>query len=180
MKSETSMKRTISLLCISSAAFICVGCGQVESPAPDAEPAPPAELAVGDGDSEAAEAAEPDESADSVGSAGTHQAIDVTEADFAQKVLASDQPVMVDFWASWCPPCVALAPTVEEIAAEYAGRAKVAKVNVDEAQGLATEYEISAIPTLLFFHDGAVIERVVGPESKRQLTQKLDAMLSRK
>ena len=90
----------------------------------------------------------------------------VTDQTFEQEVLKADQPVLVDFWAAWCGPCRMIAPTVEALATEYAGKAKVAKVNVDENQSTPSQYNIRGIPTLLLFKDGQVKEQLVGAASR--------------
>ncbi|MGC8783345.1 MAG: thioredoxin [Armatimonadota bacterium] len=101
----------------------------------------------------------------------------VTTADFDVEVLQSSVPVLVDFWAVWCGPCRAIAPHVEAISQEYAGRAKVVKVNVDEEPELALRYGIQSIPTLLFFKDGKVQDMIVGVVPKQTIIEKLEALL---
>lgn len=101
----------------------------------------------------------------------------VTTADFDTEVLQSSVPVLVDFWAVWCGPCRAIAPHVDAISQEYAGRAKVVKVNVDEEPELALRYGIQSIPTLLFFKDGKVQDMIVGVVPKQTIVQKLEALL---
>ena len=88
--------------------------------------------------------------------------IEVTDQTFEEKVLKSDQPVLVDFWAAWCGPCRMIAPTVESLANDYIGKATVAKMNVDENQTTPTQYNIRGIPTLLLFKGGKVQEQIVG------------------
>jgi thioredoxin 1 len=100
----------------------------------------------------------------------------VNESNFDAEVVKTTTPVLVDFWAEWCGPCKMIAPILEEIANEKAGAVKVAKVNVDENQGLSAKFGIRAIPTLLFFKDGAVREQIVGMTSKRDLIAKLEAL----
>jgi thioredoxin 1 len=92
--------------------------------------------------------------------------LQVTDQSFEQEVLKANQPVLVDFWAAWCGPCRMIAPTVEALATEYSGRAKVAKVNVDENQATPAQYNIRGIPTLLLFKDGQVREQLVGAASR--------------
>jgi thioredoxin len=92
--------------------------------------------------------------------------LEVTDQTFDQEVLKSDQPVLVDFWAAWCGPCRMIAPTVEALANEYLGKAKVAKVNVDENQMTPTQYNVRGIPTLLLFKGGKVQEQIVGAASR--------------
>jgi len=100
----------------------------------------------------------------------------VNESNFDAEVVNTKTPVLVDFWAEWCGPCKMIAPILEEIANEKAGAVKVAKVNVDENQGLSSKFGIRAIPTLLFFKDGSVREQIVGMTSKRDLIAKLEAL----
>ncbi|MGI6368534.1 MAG: thioredoxin [Anaerolineae bacterium] len=103
--------------------------------------------------------------------------VTVTDASYAQDVLQSDTPVLVDFWAAWCGPCRMIAPIVEELANEYAGRLKVAKVNTDENPGTPSSLGIRGIPTLLFYVNGQEADRVVGVRPKDELKRKVDRIL---
>lgn len=100
--------------------------------------------------------------------------VSLTNDNFAQEVLQSSVPVLVDFWAEWCGPCKMIAPVLDELAQEYDGRVKIAKVNIDHEQGLAGQYGIRAIPTLLLFRNGEVAEQIVGLRSKRDLKASFD------
>lgn len=106
-----------------------------------------------------------------------HAAVEFTDAGFESDVLGADGVVMVDFWAAWCPPCRALAPAIEEIAAEYAGRATVGKLDVDANQETAVKYGIRSIPTLLFFKRGEVVGKLVGASRKGAITEVLDRLI---
>ena len=100
-----------------------------------------------------------------------------TDQNFEQEVLKSDKPVVVDFWAVWCAPCRMVAPTVEAIAEEYLGRAKVGKLNVDENQAVTSRYNVRGIPTLLVFKNGQVQEQIVGATSKDNIVKLLEKHL---
>lgn len=108
--------------------------------------------------------------------AGNHM-MEFTDQNFDEQVLKSAKPVLVDFWAPWCAPCRMMAPTVEAVAGEYAERAVVGKLNVDDNQGVAGKYNIRGIPTLLLFKDGQVAEQVVGATSKDAVKKMLDKHL---
>ena len=103
--------------------------------------------------------------------------ITVTLQNFDTEVLQSDKPVLLDFWATWCGPCKMIAPAVAEIAAEYAGKVKVGKVNVDDEPELATQFGITGIPTLLLLKDGEIADQAVGYRPKAALAAMLDAVL---
>lgn len=100
--------------------------------------------------------------------------IQVTEQNFEAEVLQFAQPVIVDFYADWCGPCKMIAPALEEIASELQGRAKVAKVNVDEQSALAQRYNVQSLPTLLYFQNGEVVDQTIGATSKKNILGKLN------
>lgn len=101
--------------------------------------------------------------------------VNVTDSTFEQEVLSADSPVLVDYWAEWCGPCKMIAPILEEIATEYAGRLKVAKLNIDDNAETPPRYGIRGIPTLMLFKNGNVEATKVGALSKSQLTAFLDS-----
>jgi thioredoxin 1 len=103
--------------------------------------------------------------------------IELTDATFDNTVHNSDVPVLVDFWAPWCGPCKMIAPIIQEIAEEYKDKAKICKLDTDEARDSAMEFGISAIPTIILFKDGQVQKKWVGLTSKKDLTEAIDEFL---
>ena len=101
----------------------------------------------------------------------------LTDKNFEEEVLKSDQPVLVDFWAEWCHPCKIIGPIVEELATEYAGKLKVGKVDVDANQ-VAGNYGIMSIPSLLIFQNGQVVKSMVGAQSKDNFKREIDSVIS--
>jgi thioredoxin 1 len=104
--------------------------------------------------------------------------VHLTDANFDNEVTKHDKPVLVDFWASWCAPCRAIAPLLEDLAQQYVGKVKIAKLNVDDEPNSATHYGIRALPTLLLFNKGEVVEQVVGAVSKSRLDELIKSHLA--
>ena len=100
--------------------------------------------------------------------------LELRDDNFEEAVLKSDKPVVVDFWATWCMPCKMLAPIVEEIANEYKGKYKIAKLNIDDAMDVATNLSVMNIPTIIFFSNGKEVARMVGAVSKRDVLKKIE------
>ncbi len=105
--------------------------------------------------------------------------ISLSDDSFENEVLKSDVPVVVDFWATWCAPCRMIAPVIEEMAKEYDGKAKVCKMDVDANPGVASKYGIMSIPSILFFKNGEIVDKVVGAVPKTQLVSKLQGALAK-
>ena len=103
--------------------------------------------------------------------------VDVTDGTFESEVLKSDQPVIVDFWAEWCAPCRAIAPIMKDLAGTYDGKAKIVKVNVDDSPQTAGAYGIRSIPTVLAFHNGEVVEQLMGARPKSAFVEMLDKLV---
>lgn len=103
--------------------------------------------------------------------------LNVGDADFEAQVLRSEQPVLVDFWATWCAPCRAIAPSLDALADAYKGQVKVAKVNVEEHQGIPQQYGIRNLPTLLMFKDGKVVDQIMGAVPKAKLEESFKKVL---
>lgn len=99
--------------------------------------------------------------------------LEFSDANFEQEVIKSEVPVLVDFWATWCMPCLKIAPIVEELSGEYDGKMKFGKVNVEENQTVPQKYGIRSIPTLLIFKGGQVVSQIVGMQAKRNLEKKI-------
>ena len=98
----------------------------------------------------------------------------VTDADFDQQILKSEVPALVDFWAAWCGPCRTVGPVVEELAGEYSGKVKIAKLNVDDNKQTPSKYGVKGIPTLMLFKNGAVVDQIVGAVPKLKIKDMLD------
>jgi len=107
----------------------------------------------------------------------TMKPVTLTDDNFEKEVINSDKPVLIDFWAVWCGPCKIIAPVVEELAAEYEGKVKVGKLDVDENQQASIKYGVRSIPTLLIFKNGKVKDTIIGAVPKSQIVQKLNAAL---
>ena len=103
--------------------------------------------------------------------------LEFTDANFDQEVLKSNVPVLVDFWAAWCMPCLKIAPIVEELSKEYDGKMKFGKLNVENSQSVSRQYGIRGIPTLLIFKDGKVATQIVGMQPKRKLQEKISELI---
>ena len=104
--------------------------------------------------------------------------LQVTDDTFEKDVLQSPQPAVVDFWAPWCQPCRMLTPVIEELAKEYAGKVRVGKVNVDENPGIPGRFRVQAIPTLLFFKGGKLVDQMQGMHPKAEIKKKFDSLIS--
>ncbi|MHB2025471.1 MAG: thioredoxin [Elusimicrobiota bacterium] len=104
--------------------------------------------------------------------------IHLTDDSFEQEVVQSPAPVLVDFWAPWCGPCRMLSPVIEELSQEYTGKIRVAKINTDEHPNSATRFKISAIPTLLFFKEGKVVNQMIGVHSKSEIKKAIDSLVA--
>ncbi|MBC61259.1 MAG: thioredoxin [Zetaproteobacteria bacterium] len=106
------------------------------------------------------------------------QTVAVTDSDFEEKVIKSKDPVLVDFWAPWCAPCMSVAPTLDELSNEYSGKVLIAKMNVDENANIPVNYGVRSIPYMALFKDGQIVDSIVGAVPKDQLVKMLDKTIA--
>lgn len=104
--------------------------------------------------------------------------LEFTDQNFDSMVLESDLPVLVDFWAEWCGPCKALGPVIDELAKDYAGRARIGKVNTDRNQNVSVRFSVSQIPTVMLFHRGQLVEKFIGLRGKKDFQTAIDKLTS--
>lgn len=104
-------------------------------------------------------------------------AIEITDANYKELMADTSKPVVIDFWATWCGPCRMVGPIIEELAAEYEGKVVIGKCNVDDNEDLTMEYGIRNIPTILFFKNGEVVDKLIGAQSKEKFVEKFEALL---
>lgn len=104
--------------------------------------------------------------------------LELTDDNFDDEVLGSDKPVLVDFWAEWCAPCKALTPVINELATQYVGKAKVGKVDTDANREVSVRFSVSAIPTVILFHNGAIVEKFIGLRGKKDFQAALDRVVT--
>ena len=149
------MNTKLSLSCVTAGAFLAVLILGCDAPGPTV----------------------PTPSTSGGSNAEAHVAVKLTSANFGKTVRENESVVLVDFWATWCGPCLQLAPTVEAVAVKYEGRAIVAKLDIDEEERLAGEYGIRSIPTLIVFKNGKVVDRMVGVVPQSRIEKALDAQL---
>ena len=107
----------------------------------------------------------------------SEQTISVNDDNFEEKVIKSDEPVLVDFWAPWCGPCVAIGPTLDTLAGEYKGKMTIAKMNVDENKHVPTSYGVRSIPYMVLFHRGKIVDSIAGAVPKAKLNEMIDKVL---
>ncbi|MEK7711284.1 MAG: thioredoxin [Planctomycetota bacterium] len=105
--------------------------------------------------------------------------LEITDANFDDSVLKSDQPVLVDFWAEWCGPCKALSPLIDELAKDYQGKARVGKVDTDANRQVSVRFSVSAIPTVILFNKGEIVEKFVGLRGKKDFQAALDRVVAK-
>ncbi|MCE2791991.1 MAG: thioredoxin [Planctomycetota bacterium] len=152
-----------------------VGCEAAKTPDKAASPEKGGKQAAANGPATTAGAGNQVTAA--AGESETHFAKVISEASFETDVLKSDQVVLVDCWAPWCGPCRQIAPVIEEIAKDFEGQAVIAKLDVDTAPGISQKYEINAIPALLIFKNGEVVDKIVGLQPKEQIVAKLKSVM---
>lgn len=104
--------------------------------------------------------------------------VTITDTNFQEEVIGSDKPVLVDFWAEWCPPCLRLAPTIDKLADDYAGKFKIGKLNTEDSRETAMQFDIKSIPTMLIFKGGELVKTIVGIRREEELVEELDAVLA--
>ena len=104
--------------------------------------------------------------------------LEFTDNNFDDEVLNSNQPVLVDFWAEWCRPCLVMGPVIDELASEYKGKAKIGKVDTDSNRGVSVRFSVSSIPTVILFHDGEIVQKFIGVRPKKELQAALDQVVA--
>jgi thioredoxin 1 len=104
--------------------------------------------------------------------------LEFTDGNFDEAVLNADGPVLVDFWAEWCGPCKALGPVIDELATDYAGKASIGKLDTDASRDVSVRFQVSAIPTVILFHKGEIVEKFVGLRSKKDFQTAIDKLIS--